>query len=49
MKAPFIGGKKSRKFPEGATIGMFSNACGDEEWTHAGLFSIEGHDHLFYF
>merc|ERR1719350_2528883 len=26
VKAPFVGGRKSRKFPEGLQIGMFFNA-----------------------
>ena len=36
IKAPFVGGRRSKKFPEGLQIGMFSNACGDDEWTNAG-------------
>merc|ERR1711876_157294 len=34
IKAPFVGGK-SKKFPDGLQIAMFSNACGDEEWTNS--------------
>ena len=41
VKAPFVGGKKSRKFPEGLHLGIFSNACGDEEWTNTGVFHRE--------
>jgi len=36
VKAPFVGGKKSKKFPEGLEISMFSNACGDETWKNSG-------------
>ena len=36
VKAPFVGGRKSKKFPEGLEIGMFSNACGANIWTNAG-------------
>ena len=36
IKAPFVGGK-SKKFPDGLQIAMFSNACGDEEWTNSGM------------
>lgn len=48
VKAPFIGGKKSKKFPEGATIGMFSNACGDEEWSHSGMNTNSEHKYWMY-
>merc|ERR1712227_1057905 len=34
VKAPFVG-KRSKKFPEGLNIGMFSNACGDKTWTNS--------------
>merc|ERR1712073_147320 len=34
IKAPFVCGK-SKKFPVGLQIAMFSNACGDEEWTNS--------------
>jgi len=33
VNAPFVG-KNSKKFPEGAEFGMYSNACGDPEWTY---------------
>merc|ERR1711953_108084 len=36
VKAPFVGGRKSKKFPEGLQIGMFSNSCGDNIWINAG-------------
>ena len=38
VKAPFVGGRKSKKFPEGLEIGMFSNACGANIWTNAGQY-----------
>jgi len=41
IKAPFVGGKRSKKFPEGLQIGMFSNACGDDEWTNAESYHKE--------
>ena len=41
VKAPFVGGKKSKKFPEGLEISMFSNACGDETWKNSGKNLIE--------
>merc|ERR1712080_657710 len=34
VKAPFVG-KKSKKFPDGAEFGMYSNACGDVKWTYS--------------
>ena len=37
VKAPFVGGKKSKKFPEGLKIAMFSNACGDTTWKNSGV------------
>ena len=40
IKAPFVGGK-SKKFPEGLQIGMFSNACGDAEWQNAESYHKE--------
>ena len=40
IKAPFVGGK-SKKFPEGLQIGMFSNACGDAEWQNAEKYHKE--------
>merc|ERR1711934_683020 len=40
IKAPFVGGK-SKKFPEGLQIGMFSNACGDAEWRNAEKYHKE--------
>lgn len=41
VKAPFVGGTKSRKFPEGLHLGIFSNACGDQKWTNTGVFHKE--------
>ena len=40
IKAPFVGGK-SKKFPEGLQIGMFSNGCGDAEWQNAEKYHKE--------
>jgi len=40
VKAPFVGGK-SKKFPDGLKIGMFSNACGDETWQNSGKYHSE--------
>merc|ERR1711982_1681 len=31
VKAPFVG-KKSRKFPKGLQIGMYTNSCGSDTW-----------------
>merc|ERR1712018_107462 len=31
VKAPFVG-KKSRKFPKGLQIGMYTNSCGSDAW-----------------
>lgn len=37
VKAPFVG-PKSKKFPKGLEIGMFSSACGSKEkWHFTGL------------
>merc|ERR1719350_1892676 len=36
VKAPFVG-KNSKKFPDGAEFGMYSNACGVPEWTYTGV------------
>ena len=36
VKAPFVGGRRSKKFPTGLDIAMYSNACGDKIWTNAG-------------
>merc|ERR1712059_20039 len=33
VNAPFVG-KNSKKFPDGAEFGMYSNACGDPGWTY---------------
>jgi len=40
IKAPFVGGK-SKKFPDGLVIGMFSNACGDAEWQNSEKYHKE--------
>merc|ERR1712110_1166708 len=31
VKAPFVG-RRSKKFPKGLQIGMYSNACGTDKW-----------------
>merc|ERR1711936_993835 len=36
VKIPFVGAK-SKKFPKGLEIGMFSNACGVKKWHATGL------------
>jgi len=36
VKAPFVGGKRSRKFPQGLQFGLFSNACNESSWHYAG-------------
>ena len=41
IKAPFVGGKRSKKFPDGLKISMFTNACGDELWTNTSTYFIK--------
>jgi len=40
VKSPFVG-KHSKKFPNGAEFGMYSNACGVAEWTYTGVKHFE--------
>merc|ERR1712133_38539 len=36
VKAPFVGGKRSRRFPKGLQFGLYSNSCNETMWHFTG-------------
>merc|ERR1712180_328662 len=35
--APFVGGKRSRRFPKGLQFGLYSNSCNETMWHFTGV------------